>query len=304
MRASSPMRSGRRDIDCHTAGRQGGAALVSSSRRRSAVGLLAWAWVCACDSTGLPSGAQRFSPPSQYRAWWSLTEACSGLRGNFNNVAWYIDRRAETFSLEGAGVNGAWYGGNPNRIVLGDSEEFDGTLVRHEMLHALLGSAGHPRQQFLANCGDIVVCVERCVADAGGPPDTSETAAILDSTALPAAILIAPDTVSLSADSGWITITVSVTNVTSSPGLVPVAFYGPNQSYPITIVNYGSTPAWSGLTQYQMDYYITVAPNGMAGSTRRVVFDHQIAAGTASQYVIKGLFSESTPPTQVLTVAP
>jgi hypothetical protein len=256
-------------------------------------------WTCGCEVTGLPHGARQFTAPEQYRAWWALTEACSGLHGDFNSIKWYAVPNADSFPLEGGTVNGAWYG-DPNRIVLGDSVMFDGSLVRHEMLHSLLQSGGHPRQQFLANCADIVVCIERCVSDAGGPPDTSQSAPILGPSLLPAAILIAPTTVSMSTDSGWATITVTVTNTTDHPARVQVPTSG---STPLTLVLFHPNPGWAGVNEYQMDYYITLAPAGTPGSTRRVVFDLQVPSlDTPPQYVVTGMFGESTAPPQTLTV--
>jgi hypothetical protein len=272
-------------------------------RGAAATILFAWAWICGCDVTGLPHGAQRFSPPAQYRAWWALTEACSGVRGNFNAVTWYTVPNTNTFSLEGEAVNGAWYGGHDNRIVLGDSAEFVGSLVRHEMLHALLQVSGHPRQQFLGNCSDIVVCIEQCVSDAGGPPDTSQTAALLGPALLPAAVLLAPDTVSMSVDSGWSTITISITNMTNAPARVAVdTSYG----FPLSLILWRSQPGWNDVAyEDQSDYYYLLAPADSAGSTRRVVFDQQVPfTSTPPQYIVTGFFAQSVAAAQTLTVAP
>jgi hypothetical protein len=269
---------------------------------RAGVLLVAWIGICGCDVTGLPHGAQRFTPPAQYRAWWALTEACSGLHGDFNSVTWYTVPNTNTFTLEGTLVNGAWYG-DPNRIVLGDSVKFAGSLVRHEMLHALLQHGTHPRQQFLGNCSDIVVCIEKCVSDAGGPPDTSESAAILGPALLPAAVLVEPDTVSMSVDSGWTTITISITNTTNAPARAAV---DTSFGYPQSLVLWRSMPGWlGGPYEDQFDYYFTLAPAGTAGATRRDVFDMQVPfSNTPSQYVVTGLFGESPAPTKTLLVAP
>jgi hypothetical protein len=260
-----------------------------------------WVWACGCDLTGLPHGARRFTAPEQYRAWWALTEACSGLHGSFRSIAWYVTPHTDTFRLEGETVNGAWYG-DPNRIVLGDLELGDGSLVRHEMLHALLQSGTHPRDQFLANCGDIVACVEQCVTDAGGPPDTSRSAPIISASLLPAAILVVPDTVSFEADSGWVTVTVTLTNTTDQPARATANVL---ESFPITLVDIRAQPAWLGVYQDQLDYYVTLAPRGTAGSTRRDVFDQQISpVNWPPQYVITGTFGTSAAAAQVLTIAP
>ncbi len=266
--------------------------------------LLVWVWTCACDVTGLPRGAQRFTAPAQYRAWWALTEACSGLHGDFNAVTWYLLPYANSFALEGSSVNGAWYG-DPNRIVLGDSVKLTGSLVRHEMLHALLQSGAHPRHQFLGNCGDIVVCIDKCVSDAGGPPDTSQSARLVGATQLPAAIVIAPGIVSTAADSGWVTITVTVTNTTLSPARVRVPTSAAPTPLSFVLFHVQPDTGWSGANEVQMDYYITLSPAGTDGSTRRVVFD-QVAPVSAAptQFTVTGSFGRSVAPAQTLTVTP
>jgi hypothetical protein len=276
--------------------------LVRIGRGAQAVFLLStWLWASGCEAVGLPHGARRFTAPAQYRAWWALTEACSGLHGDFNSIAWYVTPNTETFSLEGMPVQGAWYP-DPSRIVLGDMEIGDGSLVRHEMLHALLKGGKHPRQQFLGNCGDIVICVGQCLIDAGGPPDAPESAPIISASLLPAAIVIVPDTVSIAADSGWVTITVTLTNTTDQPARAPTI---PNESFPITLVTIHPIPGWAGISQDQLDYYVTLAPRGTIGSTRRDVLDQQITSvNTPPQYVITGTFGDSPATAQVLTVIP
>jgi hypothetical protein len=67
--------------------------------------------------------------------------------------------------------DGQWVGGYwnryTNRIVLVEIGIDRGPLVRHEMLHALLQTGGHPRSQFLAACASLVSCEEICIEDAG-----------------------------------------------------------------------------------------------------------------------------------------
>jgi hypothetical protein len=244
-----------------------------------------WVWVSGCDVVGPPSGARRFTPPALYRAWWALTESCSGLRGNFDAVSWYLYRGGDVFALEGKPVNGAWYGAG-NRIALGDSEELDGSLVRHEMLHALLQSGEHPRQQFLGNCSDIVVCFSECLAGAGGPPDTSGTLPLLAPALLRASIVVEPDTVSMSADSGWVAVTVNLTNTTGGAGRIQGRRY---EGMPLTILALSAEPFLPVEGDIRMDYYWTVAPADSAGSTRRLELDVQLPLiGAAPRYVFTG----------------
>ena len=51
--------------------------------------------------------------------------------------------------------------------VLAGTDTIEGSVVRHEMLHALVRAKGHPRAQFLQRCGGIVACGPDCVHDAG-----------------------------------------------------------------------------------------------------------------------------------------
>ena len=112
----------------------------------------------------------RFTPPSIYRQWWTLTERCAGRQASFDDVSWYVVPNAET--LPGTnGLNGLSYG---DRIVLAGANDGTaaGDLVRHEMLHAILGSgvAGHPRDMFVGRCAGVVVCVAECLTDGGPAP--------------------------------------------------------------------------------------------------------------------------------------
>jgi hypothetical protein len=266
---------------------------------------VALVYAVACTNVvGPPAGSRPFQPPARFRAWWALTESWSGLSGNFNSVKWYTLPNSDTFSLEGSTVNGAWYS-NGNQIVLGDSEITDGALVRHEMLHALLRSAGHPRGQFLGNCSDIVVCIDRCVEDAGGPPDTSGTAPLLGGSAFTLSTRIVPDTVSLAADSGLFTVTIEITNTTPMAARVRVPMNG---GVPYTLVQCVYPSDWpddGGAVSDLLNYYVTVAPSGTPGATRRVVFDQYSDATPTlpDAFTFTGAFAgHPSPPRSLLVV--
>jgi hypothetical protein len=255
----------------------------------------------ACDKAPLspfPANAIALTPPARYAAWWQLTEACSGVTGNLAAVDWYVVPNTNEFTLEGEGVNGAWYQ-DGNRIALGDSEIFDGSLVRHEMLHALLQSGNHPRNEFLGNCGDIVVCIDKCVSDAGGPPDTSDAAPVLGRDSLTYGLIVVPNTFSASADSGWTTVTLSATNRLPIRG---------NRPSPLeSAYSYRPLQGWEPYDNYGIQENIptTFAPAGTAGSTRRVVFDAQVATPAAvEQYRIVGNFDYGVVPPATVTVSP
>jgi hypothetical protein len=128
--------------------------------------------VIACAAAGcelvtapLPSGSERFEPPAVYARWWAMTEACSGRSGNLAAVRWYRAPGRE-FMLNGRPAGGFWspFG---NRIVLTEAALEHGPSVRHEMLHALIRTGGHPRAEFLGTCAPLVACQGLCLEEAG-----------------------------------------------------------------------------------------------------------------------------------------
>src|SRR5262245_7972265 len=117
----------------------------------------------------LPAGAEAFVAPSEYGLWWTLTEACANRTASLSDVSWYVVRGARMIRDGGKTVSGYWSAAS-NRIVLAEDAAQTGAVVRHEMLHALLQTGGHPRTAFLENCGGVVSCGEDCVRDAGPAP--------------------------------------------------------------------------------------------------------------------------------------
>ena len=124
----------------------------------------------ACSEiTALPAGSQPFDPPESYQLWWNLTKACSGGNGNLADIRWFVVPGATTIHDGNADVNGFW-SEDGNRIVLAEHSQLTGSLVRHEMLHALTRRSGHSRSDFLEKCGGTVACIEQCIRDAGPAP--------------------------------------------------------------------------------------------------------------------------------------
>src|SRR5579884_2440630 len=121
----------------------------------------------------LPAGATRLDPPAVFARWWAMTEACSGHQGDPNAVTWYVATNSPSLSLGQQTDLAGYYSAATNRIVLADTSNLDGSEIRHEMLHALLGPSvrGHPRDQFLGRCAGTVTCIAACISD-GGPPPT------------------------------------------------------------------------------------------------------------------------------------
>ncbi len=109
--------------------------------------------LAACSDLTAPQrgeyGAVPIPTTSQYRAWWSHLEACSGLSGDINAVRFYsVD------SLSNHDV-GREYPAT-KQIYLVSIFVTDSLIVQHEMMHALLNVSGHPAQYFNGPCGDLL----------------------------------------------------------------------------------------------------------------------------------------------------
>lgn len=122
--------------------------------RLAAVALLAMA--CAPTPLAppdLPAGAVPLEAPAVFRSWWDKTEACSGLSGKFEDIAWYTVPAAHTIETSLGPKVGLWtrHGG---AVMITLAGEYSATelVVRHEMLHELLGRGGHPADYFVNRC--------------------------------------------------------------------------------------------------------------------------------------------------------
>jgi hypothetical protein len=117
---------------------------VSAGRWRAAVLALALAG-CGFDV----AGEQAMAAPDVYRTWWSKTEACSGLTGDFDRVEWEVVP-GPSFTCSSGQCAGHWE--SSHRIWIADEYVNNEMVVRHEMLHDLLGHSGHPNPPFGEGC--------------------------------------------------------------------------------------------------------------------------------------------------------
>ena len=101
----------------------------------------------------LPLGAVEIAAPAIYREWSDRTEACSGLIRSFSSVTWYVVPGVESFQTEKGPKVGLWLSkGGADRIVIAGTYRNDEMVVRHELLHHLLGQEGHPDGYFVTRC--------------------------------------------------------------------------------------------------------------------------------------------------------
>lgn len=87
--------------------------------------------------------------PAVYRDWWAKTEACSGIRADFERIRWYRIEGTD-FECPSGRCAGRWQ--RDGRIILAEDWTLNELVVRHEMLHALIGEPGHPEGLFDQAC--------------------------------------------------------------------------------------------------------------------------------------------------------
>jgi hypothetical protein len=120
--------------------------------------------LAACGSPTLPRGAEPFTPPAVYARWWRMTEQCSGRTGDLGRIRWFRTPGSEMVH-KGSTVTGYW-SMRDNMVVIAEDHIRHGLAVRHEMLHALLGTVGHARSAFLESCAAVVDCSGLCAQEA------------------------------------------------------------------------------------------------------------------------------------------
>ena len=274
--------------------------------------MLALPLLAACETPigpRLPTNAEPFTPPAVYREWWALTEACSGLQGDFTRIAWFRVPGAESIPLaDGTLVNGRWDRVS-NRIVLAEESERFGDLVRHEMLHALLQGGGHPRDAFIGRCGGTVVCEALCIKDAGPPQPPDPAATMVAPSVLQIAVELVPAQPSVSVNDGRFRMVVTARNPMAGPVLVqlpPSGDPGPPASFSYDITD---RPLSSGY-RYDKRADVPEVSRFAPFETKQFIFDLQIGAGQTrydippGRYWFNGAYGgvwAPTPPTITLS---
>ena len=112
----------------------------------------------------LPESAQALAPLAVYQSWWTETEECSGASGALARVHWFVVPESNSFTYQGVRYDGYWWS-DVHWITLASTKVQDPYIVRHEMLHDLLGRGDHPAEYFQRRCGGVVACNESCRSD-------------------------------------------------------------------------------------------------------------------------------------------
>lgn len=112
----------------------------------------------ACNSTSpheisLPVGAVEIAAPAVYQEWHAKTQSCSGRTGNFSTLKFYVVPGVDAFPTYGGAKVGEWVtDGSSSRIVVAGNYRDHEMVVRHEILHSILKSDGHPPEYFVNRC--------------------------------------------------------------------------------------------------------------------------------------------------------
>lgn len=174
------------------------------------------------ESAPLPQGALSFTPPPYYAQWWGIMQSCSGISSPMPSVRWYVVPGAVAINDTMAGY---WDDGL-QAIVLAGAYQNVGMVVRHEMLHALLGATpNHPPQYFHDLCGGLLLCDAECLTNAGSPPVIPTNAPVLSPGALTVAVAPTPDSIGIQATGGIFTFVAYVVNPNPVPVLIQLAPY-------------------------------------------------------------------------------
>lgn len=268
-----------------------------TTRRRLAILPLLAAAACGDPPTApLPSDARGFTPPAVYARWWAMTEACSGRAPVSDAVRWFSAPGDSIRMSDGKWVGG-YYEGARNRIVVAEHWRANGSLVRHEMLHALIGPnvGGHPAADFQGRCGGWVACPPVGCAEEGvpfAPPPAN--APVLGAAELELSVEVLPGTVTRVPGDSGAAVVVRVTNPRPVP--VWVQLRPPEGcGWCPEIASFGYGIRWPGSTDVGQS---AVSVTGgvrfplEAGGTKLEVFDVDLAGYQAGAYAVAASFND------------
>lgn len=209
-------------------------------------------------------------PHAEYALWWNMTEQCSGRRGSFEAIHWYIEPDAYLLADRDAlGEESSL----TDRIVLAGHSVDNGYVVRHEMLHALISEHGHPAEYFQQKCGGVLACPESCAGHDDARSASDSAAPLISADDLELTSSLYPAVPSTQLNGGWFALTVEVRN--PHPFTVRVRL-DPSHAGQRTAVTFGYQESFCNgdrglnLPRYESaDTILFMAPN----EVRRAVFD-------------------------------
>jgi hypothetical protein len=100
-----------------------------------------------------PEGAAPLEVSSAYRHWWGEVEACAQRSAPIERVRFWVIKGDE-FPCPNGPCAGHWR--SPHDVYIAERWVNDETLVKHEMLHDLLGTGQHPEAYFGPGACNVV----------------------------------------------------------------------------------------------------------------------------------------------------
>ena len=275
---------------------------ASSPAMRVALVLLgSLSFALACESAtapDVPATAVPLAAPARFALWWRLTQACSGITGDFGAVSWYVVPNTRSLSYQGKRVDAYWIG-NPDRIVLADSLRDSGPIVRHEMLHVLLHRNGHPRAAYLEACGGVVACDGECALEAGVYGSTSASAPVLEPRDVGTRVDVLAPLPAEVADSGAAAVLITITNPRAEPVWVQLT---PRESGDLQFPTFGVVADYddpSRIAALAIEWSQGNRISLDAGERRHWLWEGTFPRG---RYGIRGYFNVDSVPRRVISV--
>jgi hypothetical protein len=243
--------------------------------------------IVACGNANEPRpfpGAVPYDPPARFGLWWAMVQSCSGKQADTQSIRWY--RVPGSFLSDGS--SGAWVA-STREIYIAEGALNSPSLIRHEMLHALLNVHGHPADQFLGKCDGIVACDDICIAAAGGRPPVAVSAPEIDAIELESTLEVSPMSPATTQYGGAMAVTLSVRNPNPYDVWVRLA-RSPGQPATTFEVMYDAGNPAGPVSGRGVATSAARFAFG-AGETRRYVWDETAKPGTLG---IRGIFNTDT----------
>ncbi|HUQ19147.1 MAG TPA: hypothetical protein VM099_05995 [Gemmatimonadaceae bacterium] len=226
--------------------------------------------------------AVELSLPAVYARWWSMVENCSGLTGSMEAVSWYQVPNSSTVVDNDGEVSGYWSPAS-NRIVLAGNLILIGSIVRHEMLHAIVRQTnGHSREYFLGRCAGVVVCGAACLADAGPPPQPDINVARINSSGLTLTVSTVPQFPKSTVDGGVFTVIVTATNPRPFPVVVQLT-QNSGHTFGYSLTGALGNAGFAGISDIGVAYFA-------AGETKTQYFDFSIGSPSSQRVVAPAIY--------------
>ncbi len=92
-----------------------------------------------------PEGAAPLEIPSVYRQWWAEVEQCAQKKATMDRVRFWV-LKGDEFPCPNGPCVGRW--NSPHDVYIAETWVHNASLVKHEMLHDILGTGEHPPTVF------------------------------------------------------------------------------------------------------------------------------------------------------------